>query len=238
MSKPQARNVTGRPATGPIDWEQEEERVAPRSLAAGDATGWFEELYAAGESGRVTMPWSCAEPHPLLVDWAESRRLAGAGRRAVVVGCGLGADGEYVASRGFHTTGFDISETAIRVARQRHPGSAVAYLAADLLDLPEQWLRAFDLVVEIITVQALPEPPRRQAIANISRLVAPAGTLFVVAAVDDDPLRSSDSMPPWPLSRDEIEAFAGDELTRANVEIVPMPGTTGERRWCAEFHRR
>ncbi len=48
-----------------------------------------------------------------------------AAQRAVVIGCGLGADAEYVASLGFDTTSFDISGTAIRLARQRFPGSAV-----------------------------------------------------------------------------------------------------------------
>ena len=44
----------------------------------------------------------------------------------MVVGCGLGADAEYIASlgfdtTGFDTTGFDISGTAIRLARQGFP---------------------------------------------------------------------------------------------------------------------
>jgi 2-polyprenyl-3-methyl-5-hydroxy-6-metoxy-1,4-benzoquinol methylase len=159
------------------------------------------------------------------------------GQRAVVVGCDLGADAEYIASRGFQTTGFDISETAIRVAEDRHPGSPVRYVAADLLEPPTDWRRVFDLVVEIITVQALPDPPRRQAIANVSRLVAPAGTLLVIAAVHNDDDRSSNLMPPWPLRRDEVEAFASDGLTATNTEIVSMPGTAGKQRWRAEFVR-
>jgi hypothetical protein len=54
--------------TGPVDWEEEEERLASRSLAAGDPTGWFDRLYAAVASGRVAMPWSRVQPHPLLVE--------------------------------------------------------------------------------------------------------------------------------------------------------------------------
>jgi hypothetical protein len=150
--------MTKPPAHVPIDWEEEEERVAAQSLAAGDPTGWFEQLYAAGESGRVTMPWNRAEPHPLLVEWSENRQLTGGGQRALAVGCGLGADAESITSRGFDTVGFDISDTAIRIARQRHPGTSVRYVAADLLDPPPQWRCGFDLVVEIITVQALPRP--------------------------------------------------------------------------------
>jgi len=63
-----------------IHWEAEERRLDPRALAAGDATGWFEELYAAG---RVTMPWSWTEPHVLLAEWTP---YASAGR------CGATSD--------------------------------------------------------------------------------------------------------------------------------------------------
>jgi hypothetical protein len=80
----------------PADWEKEEERLAAASLAAHDPTGWFDQLYAAAASGDVQMPWSRIEPHPLLTGWVQDRNLTGAGRQAVVVGCGLGADAEYL----------------------------------------------------------------------------------------------------------------------------------------------
>jgi hypothetical protein len=204
--------------------EEEEARLASASLAAGDPTSWFDRLYAAGARGQVPVPWSRRQPHPLLVQWASARDLSGAGQRAVVVGCALGADAEYVAALGFDTTGFDISGTAIRLARQRFGGSAVGYVVADLLDYPQAWLRAYDLVIEIITVQALPDPPRRQAIANVSRLVGPGGTLLVIAAVHDD-TTSPTTLPPWPLRRVEIEAFAGDGLTRPGSRSRTLPGS-------------
>ena len=218
------------------DWEQEGDRLASRSFAQGDPTGWFDQLYAAGASGRVSMPWNRTEPHPLLVDWAEASGLTGRGRRAVVVGCGLGADAEYIAGLGFETVGFDISETAIEIARQRSPGSAVDYLAADLLDPPEEWLRAFDLVVEVITVQALPDPPRRQAIHNVGRLVGPRGTLLAIAAVHDDDA-PSDPSPPWPLRREDVEAFGADGLRPIEIEIATTPDRPARGRWRAQFER-
>jgi SAM-dependent methyltransferase len=181
------------------------------------------------------MPWDRREPHPLLHQWAQERRLAGAGRRAVVVGCGLGADAEYIAGLGYDTIAFDLSATAVRLARERFPGSSVRYVTADLLDPPQDWLRAFDLVVEVITVQALPDPPRRQAITNVGHLVAPGGTLIVIAAVHDD--RSAPTQgPPWPLTRAEIDAFATDGLTLAQIEKVTAPARPSEQRWRAEFH--
>jgi SAM-dependent methyltransferase len=219
----------------PIDWEQEEERLASRALAAGDATGWFDELYQAGASGMVQLPWSRLNPHPLLVDWARARRLTGHGRRAAVVGCGLGADAEYLAALDFDTTGFDISATAIGLAAQRFPGTTVHYEAADLLQLPRRWLSAFDLVVEIITVQALPYRMHAQAIANISSLVAPAGTLLVIAAVHD-PHQPASPTGPCPLRREELDAFADSDLDIACLELVPA-AEPSQQRWRAEFHR-
>lgn len=152
------------------------------------------------------------------------------------MGCGLGADAEYLASLGFDTVGFDISETAIRLARERFPGSAVRHVSADLLDLPVQWVHGFDLVAEIITVQALPDPHRYQAITNVSRLVAPGGILLVIAAVHNDDAPPS-PLPPWPLQRAEVEAFAADGLNQAQIDIVPMPHDPDQRRWLAGFHR-
>lgn len=67
----------------PIDWEEAEHSFLEPSLAAGDPTGWFDNLYAAAVEGRVTMPWNRDTPHPLLVDWADRSQLAGAGRTAV-----------------------------------------------------------------------------------------------------------------------------------------------------------
>jgi pimeloyl-ACP methyl ester carboxylesterase len=217
-------------------WDEQGDRLASRSLAAGDPTGWFDRLYGAAAAGEVPMPWDRTEPHPLLTQWAQGHQLTGIGQRAVVVGCGLGADAEYVSGIGFDTVAFDVADTAIQLARQRFPGSTVHYVVADLLHLPDKWWGAFDLVVEIITVQALPDPPRRQAIVYVGRLVAAGGTVIVIAAVYDD-RDSPVEAPPWPLSRTEIDAFTTDGLTPVRIEQLPDPRRLSEQRWRAEFNR-
>jgi hypothetical protein len=112
----------------------------------------------------------------------------------------------------------------------------VHYLTADLLDPPRRWRRAFDLVVEVYTVQSMPERVRRRAVGNVADLVAPQGTLVVVAAARPDGTAPADG-PPWPLTRAEIEAFAGDDLRPVRVEEVPKPDAPAARRWRAEFRR-
>jgi SAM-dependent methyltransferase len=198
-----------------------------------DPTGWFEPLYAAAEAGEAVVPWHSGVANPLLVEWTAARGLDGRGRRAIVVGCGLGDDAEHVASLGFATVAFDIAPTAIRGARRRFPDSAVEYVVADLLDPPGSWLRVFDLVVESITVQALPDPPRAAAIARVAGLVAPGGTLLVIAAAREagEPANG----PPWPLTRAEVEAFAAGGVEAVRIEDLRGLPAPWERRWRAEF---
>lgn len=211
------------------DWNLRADELAAEAIAGGEPTAWFDRLYAAGAAGEVSLPWEREAPHPLLKQWMEAGDVGGDGRRAVVVGCGLGADAEHCARRGFATTGFDIAGTAVRLARERHPGTAVDYRVADLLDLPVQWSRAFDLVVEIFTIQALPDPPRAAAMRAVAELVAPGGTLLAVAFRRTD--RDLDGGPPFPLDRSVMERL-GEGLTMVRLEEVDEPA-----RWRAEYRR-
>lgn len=205
-----------------------------RRLAAepDDPTAWFEDLYVAADRGAATVPWDRGEPQQLLTAWVERAAITGNGRRALVVGCGLGRDAEYLAGLGFDTVAFDVAETAVRVARSRHPGSPVHYVVADLLDPPEEWHAAFDLVVESMNVQALPSPVREDAIARVGGLVRPGGTLLVIAFASDDTLAEG---PPWPLSRADIDAFGTGGLAAVHVELLGDDDDPPVYRWRAEF---
>jgi SAM-dependent methyltransferase len=213
-------------------WDRQADRLATTAIDAGEPTVWFERLYSAARRGEVAMPWDRADPNRLLAAWTEG--LVGAGLRALVIGCGLGADAEHIAGLGFTTDAFDVSESAIATARDRYPDSPVRYRTADLLDPPAELLGAFDLVVEIFTVQALPSTVRHTAIANVGRMVGPNGTLVAIGMAQDerdDPI----SGPPWPLSREEIESFASGELIQVQIADHRTPDDPGWFRWLAEF---
>ena len=165
-----------------------------RLFDARNATGWFEYLYAEAADGRAEVPWDQPRPTATL---ASAGLPSGEGHAALVVGCGLGRDAEFLAELGYATTAFDLSGTAVRVARQRHPDSAVDYRVADLLAAPADWRRAFDLVVESNTVQALPRVLRERATAAVGEFVAPQGTLLVLAAAaDEEPGTGADDRSP------------------------------------------
>jgi SAM-dependent methyltransferase len=220
----------------PDDWQQRADELAAVSVAAGEPTAWFEQLYAAGRAGSVTMPWDRSSPNVLLQEWASERRLDGNGRRAVVVGAGLGADAAYLADLGYDTTAFDVSPTAVAIASERVSRPDVHFEVADLLALPDVWLGGFDLVVEIYTVQALPRSVRAEATAAVGRLVAAGGMLLAVQAAlgpEDNP----DEGPPWPLTREEVEAFATGGLSAVRIEPVGQGGTRFGDHWLVELIR-
>jgi SAM-dependent methyltransferase len=196
------------------------DRLAAEALAAGDPTGWFEPLYANADAAGGVPPWHMDEARPLLVEWATAQDLRGEGRTAAVVGAGLGSDAEYLAELGFDTLGFDVSPTAVRLANERSTHPNARYAVGDLFALPPQWLGAFDLVVEIWTVQALPLDVRAAAIAAIASLVAPGGRLLAIAwarTPEDAPLRAD---PPWPLTRAEFASFGAPPLHPVEVTLT------------------
>ncbi|CAM3155436.1 class I SAM-dependent methyltransferase [Stackebrandtia soli] len=213
---------------------EDETRATARQYAAealenGDDVGWFERLYADSARGAATVPWTDDEPNPLLVGQVAD----GAGRRALVVGCGFGDDAAHLAELGWAVTAFDVSPTAVETAKRRFAERDISFITADLLNAP-QW--QFDLVVEIYTVQTLTGAARRQAIDAIRGFVAPGGTLVVIARAreEDEP----SSAMPWPLTRAEVAALAPDECDDGAIESLYDGEEPPVRRWRATFRRR
>ena len=206
-------------------WNELADELGLAAVEDGEPTRWYDELWSAGARGDVPLPWDRTAPHPFLAAWTDEHGDGG-GRRAVVVGCGLGGDSEHLASRGWETTAFDISPAAVDAVRTRYPDSPVTYRVGNLLEPGD--LGAYDLVVEIYTVQALHPSLRAQAGAGVRALVAPGGTALVVQAprADDEPYTPE---PPWTLTRAEMEGVAGD-LRVESLEQVPTPDGSG-RRW-------
>lgn len=193
---------------------------------------WYETLYAEARVGSSTVPWDHGEPTPYLVDWMAERFPDGCARgRAVVIGCAYGDDAELVASYGFDVTAFDISATAVEDARGRHPGSAVDYQRADLLDLPSGRRRAFDLVIECTTLQALPREVHEAAAAGVASLCASGGEILVIARC---PGESDPPGPPFLLAEHEVRSVAAGDVRITRLRRIPMRG--GDR-WVGEFAR-
>ena len=206
--------------------------LARASIARGDVSGWFEQLYAESERDGFPISWVDMEPNPYLVDWLRRRATPPTGR-AIVVGCGYGDDAELLASTGLAVTAFDIAPSAISRCRARFPESSVAYVVADVLRPPPRWLRAFDFVFDAYTVQVLPGAARASCARSIGRFVAPGGTLLAVARSRRP--EESEGLMPWPLTPPELGDFAAAGLDLQHLDELLEPGDPPVPRFVAEF---
>lgn len=169
----------------------------------------FESLYASAGDDFSQIPWARLAPRPMLIRWLDAQPPA-AGTLALVVACGLGDDAEELARRGCVVDAFDVSTTAIDMARRRFPDSSVGYRVADLFDLPSSWRKRFEIIVEVQTIQSLPPRQHRAAVRAISACLAPGGRMFLRTAIrgDDEPALSR----PWPLTLSELTWFENEGL--------------------------
>jgi ubiquinone/menaquinone biosynthesis C-methylase UbiE len=208
--------------------------IAHKHLDSGDPLGWFEDLYSqAGEDPSI-IPWADLKPNPNLIEWLNQHPVDGSAR-ALKVGSGLGDDAEELVRRGFATTAFDISKSAIAWGRRRFQQSAVAYIVADLFSAPIEWQAGFDFVLESYTLQVLPPNLRSDAIGCIASFVAPGGMLLVIAR-GRKPGEPEGKMP-WPLTKDEMSLFETQGLEKVSFEDYMDREDPPVRRFRATYRR-
>lgn len=171
----------------------------------GDPFGWFNSIYTSAEGDYKAVFWADLEPNPYLLDWLDTRIVDPAGRKAAVIGCGVGDDAEVLCEAGYAVTAFDLSPEAIKLCKGRYPQSKVDYLVADLFDYPSHWTESFDLVYECNTIQVLPGDYRIQARDAMISLLAPQGYILVSCRSRLKGEQEDDI--PLPLDKEEIDGF-------------------------------
>jgi 2-polyprenyl-3-methyl-5-hydroxy-6-metoxy-1,4-benzoquinol methylase len=196
---------------------QQAREIAEEAIRQGNPTGWFEELYARAQGDPLAIPWANMEPNQLFTSWAMRMNLQGTNQKALQVGCGLGDDAEELAQLGYTVTAFDISGVAIDWCRKRFPDSSVNYTVADLFKIPREWYGSFDFILEIYTLQSLPQEIRARAMECIATCLAPNGKLVVICRGRESSDPAGDT-PPWPLTRQDLMAFQRCGLEEAAFE--------------------
>lgn len=232
-----------------MNTELEEKRKRVRELQAefaarGDVLGWFDALYNEAGGDNSVIPWADLEPNKYFKAWAESTGLKGEGRRALVVGCGLGDDAKYLHDLGFKVTAFDISPTAIEWAKRLYGEEEIQFEARDLFDPPLSWnytqtgeakTGGFDFVLEIYTIQPLPLEMRPRVVDAIADFVAEGGTLVVVTRGREDYVEPD--ILPWPMSRRDLSRFEKNGLSQVSFIEMPPYEEDEPPRFVVEYRR-
>jgi len=152
--------------------------------------------------------------------------------RALDVGCGEGADAIWLARRGWAVTAIDISEVAVRRAREAAEavGAAVEWVCGDALQssLPAG---SFDLVS--MQYPALPKAAGEAAVRRLLATVRPAGLLLAVFHDLDgehrEHMKSRGIDPDDYVGADDLHRLLGDDFTvevhAVEPRVDPPPGT-------------
>ena len=197
---------------------------------------WFEELYQeakgdpelipwgglakegglAREDGREqeTDLWAHGQARFPLIEWLQMpetlnwHAASTQPKKALDVGCGLGANAIALHKAGYQVTAFDISQTAVKWAASQAVEYSIDWKCENLLDMPEEWQGKFDLVSETFTIQALYGEERLKAIEALTRLVAPKGKLLIICrGRRDDAIPDTPPLPLSPTELDKIETY-------------------------------
>jgi SAM-dependent methyltransferase len=220
------------------DFRSKARDLASQYASTDDALGWFDRLYTTAGGDAATIPWADLQPNGYFVEWAESHGLSGddGRRKALVCGCGLGDDAEALSTIGFDVTAFDISPAAIEWAKRRFATSRVSYVVANLLSPPADWIGKFDFILEAYTLQVLPSEMQTAAMKSMARLVAPGGSILLIArGRDEHAPRGLDFR--WPLSRVDLKVLKECGLREDSFEDLLEDADPPVRRFRAVYSR-
>ncbi|KAI8053017.1 S-adenosyl-L-methionine-dependent methyltransferase [Syncephalis plumigaleata] len=192
-------------------------------------SGGWEQLWQEGST-----PWNMNEPSPPLVTLFEKHSssvadLAGTNKKALVPGCGEGRDVIYLTTKGYETTGAEISPTALEACRKNAKAANcnAKFILADFFT--ESLGEPFDFVFDYTFLCAI-QPEQRNDWSRRMGEIIRSGGLLVTLMFPLDPSRTTG--PPFGLS---VELY--HQLLDANFDVIfedtdppSVPGRQGQER--------
>jgi len=176
---------------------------------------FFESVYENADHDDLSaIPWATLAPNVYLEEHLTQEGSV-SGKKALVIGCGLGDDALILEKHGYEVEALDISPSAIPLAKKRYPKSKVDFHVGDIYDMPVSSKGKYDFVYEGLTIQSLPPKDRENLVGIIVSLVSKGGELLVYANTQDD--TDTYGGPPWPLYDDEFRLFEKEGLEQIHV---------------------
>jgi SAM-dependent methyltransferase len=178
----------------------------------------FEEVYRGESPMGTRMPWDIGRPQPVLVAVVNAGQISGS---VLDIGCGLGDNSIFLASRGFQVTGVDGSPTALEQARDRAGDLDIDFQLGDATKLDGLENR-FDTVVDSALYHCLTEEQRRLYIDALHRATKPGARLHLFCFSEEVP---AELPGPFRISEENLRSTVGrkwtiDSLVPARYDVA------------------
>jgi SAM-dependent methyltransferase len=133
------------------------------------------------------IPWNVGEPPKALVELVESGKVKPC--KTIDLGCGAGNYAIYLANAGFDVAGIDISQTAIKIAKEnaKKKGVKCDFLVADVLGDLTEVKETFDFAYDWELLHHIYPQKRKKYVENVHRILNPRGKYLSVCFGEKDP---------------------------------------------------
>jgi SAM-dependent methyltransferase len=145
----------------------------------------MEKIYSNTPLDQI--PWNNETPPDILKHLVETEEIKPC--KVIELGCGAGNYVIYLSTKGFDSTGIDISPTAIDIAKKSAEGRGVKcnFIAADVLGDMTEINELFDFAYDWHLLHHIYPENRDKYINNVYRLLKPGGQYLSVCFSEDSP---------------------------------------------------
>ncbi|MHA2397722.1 MAG: class I SAM-dependent methyltransferase [Promethearchaeota archaeon] len=133
------------------------------------------------------IPWIYETPPSLLVELINNGTIQPG--KTLELGCGIGNYVIYLTTKGFDTTGIDLSPTAIELAKQKSSNLNVdcKFHVADVTSDLSEHEQKYDFIYDWELLHHIFPEKRKKYLTNVKNLLNPGGLYLSVSFSDKDP---------------------------------------------------
>ena len=144
----------------------------------------MEEIYRNLTPDEI--PWNIESPPNALVELFKSEKVKPC--KTIDLGCGAGNYAIYLAGLGFEVSGVDISQSAIRIAKENagKKGIKSDFLVADMLGDLDEVRETFDFAYDWQLLHHIFPEKRKKYVENVYKLLNPGGKYLSVCFSEND----------------------------------------------------
>ena len=145
----------------------------------------MEKIYSSTPLDEI--PWNVETPPDILKHLVETEKIKPC--KVIELGCGAGNYVIYLSTKGFDSTGIDISPTAIDIAKKSatEKGVKCNFIAVDVLGDMTEINEQFDFAYDWHLLHHIYPEDREKYINNVYGLLKPGGQYLSVCFSEDSP---------------------------------------------------